>query len=167
MSSTTDTASHITVDVQIPEKVINAARARVAVIREAERGSIGVAQTNLAEVARTILNNWTTRAHAPIPPQERRSRNTRSVYDRCRHCQNQVAVNADGMLRLHGPEGSRCPRTMSRKREKVPSVEYLPLRFLMPRDRYEVIKKAMASDGYTVVRALTEALTTFAKTGKY
>jgi hypothetical protein len=49
----------------------------------------------------------------------------------------------------------------------VPSVEYLPLRFLMPRDRYEVIKKAMASDGYTVVRALTEALTTFAKTGKY
>lgn len=104
MSKSTKTRpGPITVDTQLPEVIMNAAAARVKLIRKRQFEEEGVSRLTLSDVCRDILLGWTEGQTEPRPTPELPS------LVKCTHCGVMVGLYENGKLRAHGPVKRRCP----------------------------------------------------------
>lgn len=126
------------VDVDIQKAVLDAAKARLALINKEERARYGVVRTSLADVGRTILADWKPGRAAPNRPAGGGTMATREG----------VRLNARGR------------RQFGAKRETR------PLRFTMALATYSAAMDLLNAHGMNVTRALDEGLERFARTGK-
>lgn len=156
------------VDMEILIAVHEAAKARLARVRQQEHATYGVAKTDLTDVARETLANWSPPATAdgvkrrpPIvqieevkhEPAEPDGTPEVTYLARCSICDQ----TWDGATRSEARSASR-----GHARDE----HMTPFRFLMTRDTYESIKGRIHEAGLSVAQVVQDGLEAFARTGK-
>lgn len=134
--ATTSPAKH-RVDVDVDALIVQAARARLGIIHKEELGRTGAARTFMADVARSILVNWTP--------------------------ENQPAPDIE-VVQTGPRKGSRLGGGRASTGERAPK---MPIRFSVTEDIYRRQSRAMRRNLTTVTRVLEQGLEEFARTGKY
>lgn len=138
------------VDLQVLSAVLDAAKARVELVREQERRTIGVADTTLATVVRFGLLSW--KPPKGPPP----SRTRLATHDQIR-----AWAKAEGLGEITGtpPEDVRIAY------REAHGLDTHPLRFTMPAAPYEAAKGRIHAAGWSVAGAVQHILETFARKG--
>ncbi len=165
--TSTETSQQL-VDMEILVVVHEAAKARLAKVRSQEYATYGVAKTDLTDVARETLANWTApptaegvKRRPPIvqieeveqEPVEAGGPPEVTYRARCSVCDQ----TWDGATRSEARSASR-----GHARDE----HMTPFRFLMTRDTYETIKSRIHEAGLSVAQVVQDGLEAFARTGK-
>lgn len=141
-----------TVDVEVSKVVLDAAYARLELVREDEKARTGTSSTTMATVARQALLSW----KPPKNPGPRKHR--RATFDQVR-----TWARAQG---LDPGEGSPSPELRYAYREAHGLLTH-PVRFTFPQERYAELRAEIHGRHYTVSRVIEAALERFARTGKF
>lgn len=152
----TEKPKSITVDVLISAVVLDAATARLNLVKRRERETQGKALSNLSTLAEKIILEWEpgqTKRGDPAPEAD------------CPTCGRTVKVYNTGKLRVHKhPDtGVRCPDAFAPEISR--KVDTRPLRFPMNRARYEDVKERIHIHGQSVASVITQRLADFARHG--
>lgn len=140
------------VDVQVSRVVLDAARARIAVVQEEERGCEGAHSTTLTDVARAAVLNWT--APDGEPPARRRLATWADIRD---------WANDRKMPVPPGPPSAELRRAY----RAAHGLDTQAFRFTLPERTYDTRRDMIRQAGYSVARVVETALATFARTGSY
>jgi hypothetical protein len=151
--TSTDTGLKL-IDLEVRADIYDRATARLAVLRKYERSQYGVAKTDLTDVGRAALTNW-----SPPPPSANAGRRNPLVViepvesggfrARCTICE----ANWFGDMRKDARSASR-----GHARDAHMST----FRFSMRRDTYAHIKANIHSTGLSVAQVVQDGLEAFA-----
>jgi hypothetical protein len=145
------------VDVEILDAVLNAAKARLVLVRAAEEARDGVSTTTLANVGRQSLLKW-----EPPPGKEGTAcRPTR--YRRVRTDEIRQWLSEKSGVEVTGPITSDQRDAYRRAHDITVS----PFRFTLPLRRYEETKVKIHGCSLSVAGVVQDGLEAFAQTGKF
>ena len=141
------------VDAEIRTLVLEAARARLTLVREQELQEFGAASTTLALVARNALLKWKPpkSLRAAVPPRK-------ATTDEIRAWAKEQGRN---------DHTGRVSKELRRAYTEAHGLQVTALRFSMPTDSYDTIRDALHAHGLSVAGVIQQALERFARTAKY